>query len=189
MSLNVQALKREFEIRTWSRIIGGHPYVAVVHITGGRSWGRANTKARVLGDSPGAVGARFASAKHAREGARRTRFVGLAELFRGCPAAVVYGADAEAVAGAARRARDVIDGGVLVGGRFGDEIVTARAWEAVLRSEGRRAEWARLVRVLAAPPALARVLDAGGRGLAQSVEAAGGAARLARVLDRVAERG
>lgn len=189
MALKISALRREFEIRTWSKIIGEHPYVAVVQATGGRAWGRTNVKARVLGedkDRP-TVGARFASPKAAREGAMRTRYVGLSELFRGGPSAVVYGSEVDDVVRVVKRAKKVIDGGVLVGGRFGNAIVTSRVWEEVLQSEGEHAEWVKFVQVLSTPPAFVRVLDHGARGLVQSLETAGGAARLARVLDRMDE--
>lgn len=189
MALNVRALKREFEIRTWSRIIGENPYVAVLQITGGRAWGRSNMTARILGEDKGlqSVGVRFASPKAAREGALRTRYVGLSELFRGVPSAVVYGNDVGDVVRVLKRARQSIDGGMLVGGRFGDTIITARVWEEVLGSEGERAEWERLARVLGSPPGFVRVLDASSKGLYQALESGGGAAKLVRVLDRVGE--
>lgn len=190
MALNVSALRREFEIRTWSRIIGENPYVAVVQITGGRAWGRTNVKARVLGDDKDrpTVGARFAVPKAAREGAMRTRYVGLAELFRGGPSAVIYGNEVDDVVRVVKRAQSVIDGGVLIGGRFGDAIVTSRVWEDVLNSEGERAEWVKFVQVLGTPPGFVRVLDHSAKGLAQSLDSAGGAARLSRVLDRMGDR-
>lgn len=189
MPFNVSALKREFEIRKWSKIIGEKPYVAVLQVTGGRAWGRTNIKARVLGNDSGrpSVGARFAAPKYAREGAIRTRYVGLAELFRGSPSAVVYGNDVDDVVRVVKRAKDVIDGGILVGGKFGDTIITSRIWEEVLQSEGERAEWIKLVQVLAMPPGFVRVLDHGTKGLHQTLQNAGGAARLSRVLDRISE--
>lgn len=191
MPFNVSALKREFEIRKWSKIIGENPYVAVLQITGGRAWGRTNVKARVLGEdmNRSSVGARFASPKYAREGAKRTRYVGLSELFRGLPSAVVYGNDVDVVVRVLKRAKSIIDGGLLAGGKFGDAIVTSRIWEEVLKSDGERAEWVRFVQVLGTPPGFVRILDHGAKGLHQTLHNAGGAARLARVLDRMSETG
>lgn len=190
MSLNVRALKREFEVRTWSRIITENPYVAVIQITGGRAWGRTNMKARVLGDEKGlsTVNARFAVPKAAREGALRSRYVGLSELFRGGPCAVVYGNNVDDVVKVVKRAQDVIDGGIVVGGRFGNAIVTSRVWDDVLKSEGERAEWAKFVHVIGAPPKFLNILDRNAKGLAQNLEKAGGAQRLARVLERMSDR-
>lgn len=189
MALNVRALKREFEVRTWKRIIGDNPYVAVVQITGGRTWGRTNIKARILGDEKDSptVGVRFAVPRAAREGALRTKYVGLSELFRGSPSAVVYGSEIDNVVKVLRRARNVIDGGILVGGRFGDAIITSRVWADVLASEGERAEWAKFVQVVGAPPGFVDVLDRNAKGLAQTLENAGGAQRLARVVERMGE--
>lgn len=187
MAFNVNALKREYEIRTWTRIIGKNPYVAVLQLTGGRAWGRTNVKARILGEDQGlpTVDTRFAIPKFAREGAQRTRYVGLSELFRGMPSAVVYGDDVDDVVRVVKRAQEVLDGGLLVGGRFGDAIITRRVWDQVLESEGERAEWVKLVQVIATPPGFVKVLDTSARGLSQVVEQAGGAARLVRVLDQV----
>lgn len=185
MPLTVNALKREFEIRTWQRILRDSPYVAVFHLTAGRAWGRTNMKARVLASDRPLVGARFAAGKYAREGARRTRYVGMAELFRGMPSAVVYGGEVDDVVRVVKRAQVVIDGGVLVGGRFGEDVVGSRVWQSVLDSEGERAEWGKLVGLLATPPAVLRVLEGSGSGLCRSLENASGGKRLVRVLDQI----
>ena len=187
MSVSVSALKREFEIRKWSHIIQKHPYVAVLQVTGGRAWGRTNMKARILGPKLNSehVGARFAVPRSAREGALRTRFHGISELFRSAPSAVVYGDDVDDVVSVVKRAKDTIDGGILVGGRFGEAIVTARVWEKVLESEGEKAEWARFIGLLAARPPLVGVLENQHRRMVDVVSQAGGGQRLVRVLDRM----
>lgn len=190
MSFSISALRREFHVRQWSTILRENPYIAVVQLTGGRAWGRTNMKARVLGEHVGRdVGARFAVPKVVRAAAEQTKFKGIAELFRSAPSAVVYGTDVEAVAAVVANARKILDGAILVGGRFGDALVTPKTWEKVLESDGELAEWTRFVQVLAAPPAFLRVLDGNAAGLVQSVDAGAGAAKLVRVLDRHAEAG
>lgn len=186
MSLKVAALRREFEIRKWSKIIQNNPYIAVLQITGGRAWGRTNLKARILTDHKESehVNTRFAVPKSARDGALRTPFVGLSELFRSAPSAVVYGDDIDEVASVVRRARDVIDNAVLVGGRFGEAIITSRVWEDVLKSEGERAEWCRLLGVLGARPSIVGVMDRQHRSMLDVLSQAGGADRLVRVLSQ-----
>ncbi|KAI0565775.1 hypothetical protein FGB62_14g040 [Gracilaria domingensis] len=186
MSLSVHALRREFEIRTWSKIIKDNPYVAVVQMTGGRAWGRTNMKHRILKerrDSPH-VNTRFAIPRAAREGSLRTPYVGLSELFRGGPCAVVYGDDIDDVVCVIKSATKQIDGGVLIGGKFGDGIVTARTWETVLSSEGERAEWAKLIAVLGAKPSLLNVLESPHRGLLNTLKSSNGS-KLVRVLGSI----
>lgn len=189
MAFNVRALKREFEARKWASIIGDYPYVAVLQIVGGRAWGRTNMRARVLGPEKDSesVGARFASAKFAREGAGRTRFEGMAELFRGMPAAVVYGTELDEVVRVVKRARGCVDGALLVGGRFGQQIVGWRQWEEVLESEGEAAEWGRFLSAFGRPPGVMGVLDGSARGLYQAVEGAGGGQRLIRAVERISD--
>ncbi|CAN8072926.1 unnamed protein product [Agarophyton chilense] len=180
----VQCQSSAEHVRTWSKIIKDNPYVAVIQMTGGRAWGRTNMKHRILQerrDSPH-VNARFAVLSAAREGILRTPYVGLSELFRGSPCAVVYGDDIGDVVCVVKSATKQIAGGVLVGGKFGDGIVTARAWETVLSSEGERAEWVKLVGVLAAKPALLNVLDRQNLGLFNTLKSGGGS-KLVRVLD------
>ncbi|PXF42191.1 hypothetical protein BWQ96_08111 [Gracilariopsis chorda] len=186
MTLQVHALRREFEVRTWTNIINKNPYLAVVQITGGRAWGRTNMKHRILqqnSQSPH-VNARFAIPRAAREGALRTQYKGLSELFRSGPCAVVYGDRIDDVVCVVKRATDQIDGGVLIGGKFGKGIITARTWETVLNSEGELAEWARFAAVLGRRPALIDALEGRGRGLLNVLEAAG-ARRLTTVLDNM----
>lgn len=183
MTLQVHALRREFEVRTWTNIINKNPYVAVVQITGGRAWGRTNLKHRILQQNSGSphVGARFAVPSAAREGALRTPYAPLSELFRSGPCAVVYGDRIDDVVCVVKRAKDQIDGGVLIGGKFGTGIITARTWNTVLESEGELAEWTRFVAVLGRKPALIDALDGRSAGLVNALQA-GGARRLTNVL-------
>lgn len=188
MGLTVQGLKRAYTVRMWRDIFAASPYVAVLQLTGGRSWGRTNMRARVLGPrgaSP-AVDARYAVPWAARAAAEQTRFVGLAGLFRAAPCAVVYGHDPAAVLDTLERARGLLAGGVLLGGRFGGSVIPASAWEEAKELGGEDAVRAGLLRALAgqAPP-LVRALDGGSAGLARVLEKGGGAARLVRAVDAV----
>lgn len=189
MALNIRALKREFEIRTWRTIIEANAYVAVIQISGGRAWGRTNMKSRIIGplrDEGEGVDARFAVGRLAREGAQRTRFKGLEALFRGGSSAVVFGNGINEVVEGVRRAKKEIDGGFVVGGRFGERIVTGGIWDEVLESDGERAEWARFLKVVGAgTPAVAALLSRGSPGLVDALELAGGAARLTNVVSRI----
>lgn len=190
MALSITILRREFEVRTWSKIIEQNPYVAVVQITGGRAWGRSNMKARILGKHMGAedVCARYAISRAAREGASRTKFNALSALFRSSGCAVIYGHKVQPVVEVVKRAREQLDGGILVGGRFGNDVVTARVWEMVLESDGEKAEWGKFYSVLARQPGVVDVLDRSSAGLVDAIREGGGANRLSRVLDRVGER-
>lgn len=188
MGLTVPGLKRAYTVRMWRDIFANSPYVAVLQLTGGRSWGRTNMRARVLADGgpSAAADARYAVPWAARAAAQQTRFIGLAALFRAAPCAVVFGADAGAVLDTVERALALLDGGVLLGGRFGADVVAAGAWEEARALGGEDAVRAGLLRALAgqAPP-LARVLDGSAVGLARAVDRGGGAARLLRAVDAV----
>lgn len=181
MSISVSALRREYEIRKWVGVLQTFPYIAVIQITGGRCWGRTNMKSRILEKSTD-VNTRFAVPKCAREAALRTRFTGLSELFRGAPSAVVWGDDVDKVVEVVKRAVGVIDGGVVVGGRFGERIATARVWQTVLDSGGEKEEWGKLVGVLGKTPGVVQVLQRQQRGVLDAVEGGG---KLVRVLDRI----
>lgn len=189
MALSVTKLRREYEIRLWRKIIDENPYVAVVQVTGGRSWGGRNLKARILDKylSNGEVGTRYAVPRSAREGALRSRFGHLANLFRSCGSAVVYGHHADSVIETVKRAQKIIDGGLLVGGRFGEQVVTAPIWERALQSEGEVAEWTQLVTVLSQPPPLLDVIDRSSKGLVQVLQQGGRANQLTNILQRMGE--
>lgn len=211
MSFTVRALRREFEVRKWSKIIERHPYVAVLQMTDGPMWGRTNMKARLLGpdhdpsrppislslsppddSSPSIsthgvhsvpIDARFAVPRHAREGALRTSFVGLSPLFRSAGSAVVYGTELARVTAAVKRSREVLKHAELVGGRFGNNVVTARTWNEVLESEGELAEWTRLLSVLQMDaPGLVHTLELQGSQLVTALQGGGGQ-RVVRVLE------
>ncbi len=185
MSLSVSALRAEYKIRVWQRIIAGNPYIVVLQLTGGTSWGRTNMKWRLLGAPdriPDGVGARYATPRASREGALRTRFTGIAELFRAAPCAVIYGTDVAAVTDVVRRAEEELVDAVLVGGRFGDRLVHANTWREVLASDGETAQFARLVAALQQGAPLVRAFDAGTRGLAHALDASSGRNTLASVL-------
>lgn len=185
MSISVAALRTEYKIRTWQRIIGENPYIAVLQLTGGSRWGRTNMKWRILGAPnpiPDGVSARFATPAATREGALRTRFPGIAELFRSAPCAVVYGTQVEAVMDVVRRAEDLLNDAELVGGRFGDRLVHAQTWREALASEGEVAQFTQLVGALEQGAPLVRTLEAGGKGLAGALDQAAGRDALAGVL-------
>jgi hypothetical protein len=186
MGLTVTGLKRAYNVRQWRHIIGSNPYIAVLQLTGGRSWGRTNMKARVLGDlggEPERVDAKYAVPWAARAGAEQTRFVGLAGLFRSAPCAVVYGPDVGAVLAVVERARGVLDGAILVGGRFGDAVVGSRSWDTALSLGGEEGVRLELVQVLGAPPQLIPVLESGSRDLVKTT-VSGGAGLLTGVLQQ-----
>lgn len=209
MALSVVKLRREYEIRLWTRIIEENRYIAVVQLAGGQSWGRSNMKSRILGEyynhnnetdnetqqtsttnnnSPIVVNARYAVPRAAREGARRsTRYAPIANLFRTASCAVVYGTQVAPVAAVVKNATKVLKSSLLVGGRFGEDIVTAGRWAAALDSDGEAAEFARLIATLDAPhPALLQTLDSGSRGLATALDGAG-AKPLVGVLQQIDE--
>lgn len=168
MSISAARLKAEYKIRVWQRIIGEHPYVAVLQLTGGANWGRSNLKWRVLGEERGRaprVDARFATPRATREGALRTRYVGIAELFRGAPCAVVYGTDVSDVCAVVRRAEKTLPDAVLVGGRFGDFLIHGKQWREVLDSDGEIAQFAQLVGTLRQGSPLVAAFEAPTRGL------------------------
>lgn len=189
MALSVTKLRREFEVRIWAKIIEQNPYVAVVQITGGRAWGRSNLKARILGEQLGSddVGVRYAIPKSAREAATRTRFDSLGVLFRAGGSAVIYGQKIGPVVEVVKRARRTIDGGILIGGRFGENIVTARVWEMVLESDGEEAEWAKLFSVLSRRPPIVDVLERNSAGLVDALREGSRAQRLSNILNRMGE--
>lgn len=187
MSISVSALRTEYKIRIWQRIIGENPYIAVLQLTGGSRWGRTNMKWRLLGAPdpiPPGVNARFATPAATRAGALRTRFPGIAELFRSAPAAVVYGTSVEAVMDVVRRAEDVLADAELVGGRFGDRLVHAATWREALAADGEVAETARLVQTLERGAPLVRVMEEGGRGLAGVLGEAGGRGLVGLLAER-----
>lgn len=189
MSLTITRLRREYEIRLWRKIIEDNPYVAVVETTGGRAWGRKNMRARILGEhlKDGLVGTRYAVPRSAREGAMRSRFKQLATLFRTGGSAVVYGKQIDPVVQVVKRAQDVIDGSLLVGGRFGGRVVTAPVWQRALDSEGEAAEWTQLLSVLAKPPGVIQILDQQSKGLVQVLRQGGRAQQLTGILQRMEE--
>lgn len=189
MSFNVRTLRKLHEVRNWSKIIEENPYVAVVQVTGGRAWGRTNMKSRILGKHYGSehVGARYAVPKVAREGIKRTRFVGLSDLFRGSPSAVIYGSQVDPVVETIKRATDIIDGGILIGGRFGENIVTAKTWQKVLESDGELEEWKKFVTILSKPPPILQLLDQQSKGMIDVVQKAGGQQDLVHVLNKIQE--
>ncbi len=171
-------------MRQWVDIINNHPYVAVLQLTAGVNWGRSNWKWRVLGEhaqKAPLVDAKFAVPSAAREGASRTKFVGMTELFRSSPCAVVYGTDVGDVSSVVRRTQDEISDAVLIGGRFGEELVHARQWRQVLEADERE-QLCVLLGVLQNATPLVRAIDAPSRGLAAALNAAGGATKLVTLL-------
>lgn len=189
MALSVVKLRREYEVRLWSKIIEQNPYVAVVQVTGGRAWGRTNMKARLLGKhlNTEGVNTRYAVPRAAREGALRTRFNEMSTLFRSAGSAVIYGREVADVVAVVKEATKRLDGGVLLGGRFGNNVVTANVWRTVLESEGETAEWGKLVGVLARRPPVVDVLDRSAGGLLDALGKGGRARRLSNVLERMGE--
>lgn len=187
MALSVVKLRREYEVRIWRKIIEESPYIAVVQSTGGRSWGRTNMKAQILGGhlNNKSVGARYAIPKAAREGAMRTRFNQLSMLFRTSGSAVVYGHEVGPVVEVVKKARELINGSLLLGGRFGNDVVTARAWETILESDGEVAEWGRLIAVLDRPPQIIQMLDRSSQGLLGALTQGGRAHQLAHVIEQI----
>lgn len=169
-------------MRVWARIIGKNPYVAVIQLNGGCNWGRKNLKWRILGEEHGRVDARFATPRATREGAMRTRFVGMAELFRGAPCAVVYGSHIEDVNTVIKRAEEALPESVLVGGRFGDSLIHARQWREVIDSDGEIAQYAKLLATIKQAPQLVRTIEAPTRGLADVISRGGRHRALAGVL-------
>lgn len=189
MALSVTKLRREYEVRLWRKIIEENPYVAVVQIAGGGAWGRKNMRARILGEhlKDGRVGTRYAVPRSAREGAMRSRFEQLALLFRSGGSAVVYGRQIDPVIAVVKRAQEKIDGGLLIGGRFGERVVSAGIWERALKSKGEVDEWTQFLSVLANPPAVIQVLDQQSKGLVQVLQQGGGAQQLTNVLQHMEE--
>lgn len=189
MALSVTKLRREYEVRLWHKIIEENPYVAVVQITGGGSWGRRNMGARILGKHlrSGQVGTRYAVPKSAREGAMRSRFEQIAMLFRSGGSAVIYGRQIDPVMEVVKRAKETISGGLLVGGRFGERIVTAGVWERALNSKGEVDEWTQFLSVLAKPPPVVQILDQQSKGLVQIIQQGGRAQQLSNILQRMEE--
>lgn len=190
MALSVVRLKREYEIRVWQRIIENNPYVAVVQSTGGGAWGRTNMKARILADHRNneLVGARFAVPRAAREGSLRTsKYQRLSTLFKTAGSAVVYGKKVEPVVDAVKQATKLISGAYLVGGRFGEDIITAATWKTVLESEGEAAEWAKFITVLGQTPPFIPILDRSASGVLHSVQQAGRATNLINILEQMGE--
>lgn len=96
----------------------------------------------------------------------------------------MYGDDVECVVDVVKRAMDLIDGSVLLGGRFGDGIITARVWEEVLESEGETAEWCKFLAILGRRPEVVDVLSAGSRGLVDAL-GSGGPRRLVNVVGKI----
>lgn len=192
MRLSIPALRKEYNVRKWAQIFGGHPYVAVVQLTGGTSWGRSNMKWRVLGDLSGnkCVGARYCTPRVGREGAMRTRYVGLAELLRGGTCAVVYGTQLNEVVDVLDRSLGMINGATLIGGRFGDQIVSAKVWHEVRKSDGELAQWQQFVHALDnAPSALVKGIDTSSTQLLDTLDNAGGAKNLVTLLTQHSANG
>jgi ribosomal protein L10 len=187
MAFSVTALKRIYLVRQWQNIIANHSYVAVLQLTGGRSWGRTNMRARVLGDRYGTpeVGAKYAVPWAARAGAEQTRFVGLATLFQSAPSAVIFGHEISAVLDVIARTRKEVEGSILLGGRFGDTIVSARVWDEVGAMESEDELRLKLIQLLSAPPGFLRILDGNAARLTRVLQGSGASARsLVRVLER-----
>lgn len=199
MGLTVPGLKRAYNTRKWRNIFQNHPYVAIVQLTGGRSWGRINMRARVLGDhvhqpsppdpSRPFVDARYAVPSCARAAAAQTTVPGLENLFRSAPSAVIYGETVGVVLEVLARAREKLDGGLLVGGRFGNEVVHGSAWEEAAELQSEEKVRVGLLRVLeGAAPGLVQVLDAGKADIVRTIDAAGGAKKLINVVDAAGEK-
>lgn len=187
MGLTVRSLKRAYDVRKWRDVFQHHPYIAVVQLTGGRSWGRTNMRARVLGAQT-TVDARYAVPSAARLAASQTAFAGLSNLFHAAPSAVIFGHGADDVLDVVARATDILDGGLLVGGRFGESVVHGADWARAADLGGESAVRAGLVRALeGAAPRLVRVLDGGGEGLVRTI-GAGGGERVVRVFDAVEKK-
>lgn len=186
MGFTVAGLKRAHVVRQWRNILSGNSYVAVVQLTGGRSWGRINMKARVLGDyaNSGGVDAKYAVPWAARSAAEDTAFAGLANLFRSSPCAVIYGNDIGSVLAVLARARQQLDGGIVIGGRFGEDVITSRMWDTASDLRSEQAVREDLVRVLGTPPQLVNHLRGSSHGLVKSLQDAAGSTKLVRVLDR-----
>lgn len=192
MKLSVPKLKNLYTVQRWRDIINDNRYIAVVQLSGGSSWGRANMRLRVLGDEYecGRVDARYAVPWAARSAAVQTRFTGLSELFRSSPSAVLFGNDVDAMLYVLKRARNILDCGVLVGGRFGEDIVTASCWEEAESLGGQDKVHAELITALRTSPGLLEVLNGSSRQFTNVFDAASGARRLVRVLEnKSANRG
>ena len=186
MRISPAKLRSEYKVRQWADIISNHPYVAVLQLTASVNWGRSNMKWRVLGEhaqNAPLVDARFAVPRAAREGATRTKFVGMSHLFRSAPCAVVYGTDVGQVSSVVRRAQDQIRDAVLVGGRFGEDLIHARQWRQVLEANERE-QFCELLGVLQSGTSLVRTIESPARGLATALNVAGGATKLATLLTK-----
>jgi hypothetical protein len=189
MGFSVTGLRKVYLTRQWRDIIKNHPYIAVLQLTGGRSWGRSNMKSRVLGDwfgtSDVVVAAKYAVPWAARAGAEQTRFVGLAALFRSAPSAVIYGGDIAAVLEVVARTKQEVEGSILLGGRFGDQIVPARIWDEVAAMGTEDEMRIKLIQLLSTPPAVLRMLDGHAVRLTQTLLNSGASARgLVSLLER-----
>lgn len=143
-------------------------------------------RARVLKEHihSDAVNAKYAVPRHAREGATQTRFKGLAALFSSAPCAVVYGSDIASVLEVVDTSKEVLTGAIVIGGRFGDEIVPPRVWNEAAKYGSPENLQRDLVRVLASPPGFVGALESSTSRLVHSLERAGPSAALVRVLEQ-----
>lgn len=184
--LSVAKLRGEYKVREWSRIISENDYVAVLQLTRGVNWGRSNIKHRLKpvpesGEEP-TVDVKFAVPRVAREGALRTPYVGIGELFRSSPSAVVYGNDISQVCTTIEKADDM---GIatLIGGKFHDQLIHQRQWKTVLGTD-EKSTFAQLLQTVAhSSPKLVKTIQAGNTGLVNVIDKGNSSTPLLRLLN------
>lgn len=187
MSLSVSKLRGEYIVRQWAGIIEKHDYIAVMQLTAGANWGRSNLKWRILSNAPEGIGAKFAVPRAARAGAERTRYAAMGALFRGAPCAVVYGDNAPDVARVVRQADTLLRDAVLIGGRFGDELVFGNTWRRAVDMDADKPKLELLGTLAANSTGLLATTKASARGL-NSVLQHAAFNRIVRMLDVRAEQ-
>lgn len=200
--LSVSKLRSEYKVREWSRIISENDYVAVLQLTRGVNWGRSNVKHRLKGigigseregvdidiDTENCVDVKFAVPRVAREGALRTRYVGMGELFRAAPSAVVYGNDIAGVCTTIERA-DTMGVATLIGGKFRDQLIHQRQWKTVLGTDEKTTLAQLLQAVSSGSPKLVKTMEAGNSGLVNVIDKGDRAKPLMRLLNEHSKSG
>jgi hypothetical protein len=135
-ALSVRVLRKLLWIERWESICRQSTYFSVIALTQNSGWGRTKQRLRIL-HGTGALGSsvdvRYAVPKWVRIALERANQRPLLPLFRGGPALVVFGENADVWLRVTKYTEQAIPGALLVGARIGAVPVVTRSVLELLR--------------------------------------------------------
>ncbi|KAK4526399.1 hypothetical protein GAYE_SCF23G4313 [Galdieria yellowstonensis] len=130
-TVDLRQLRRELIIREWTRIFKNFRYLGFVGFTKGVPWRRLFLRQRVT-EGLSEVEARFCKPWEGREVTEKLGWKDMRPLFLGFPSAVCFSNDAQQFTEAMKRACSLIPGGLLLGAKIDELLVTGPFFQKIL---------------------------------------------------------